>query len=325
MAELYADLMLILEITIRTSTPLVLAALAGLVSERAGIIDISLEGKMLMAAFAAGAVAASFGSATAGLLMGVITSVLMALLHGAVSIQYRGNQIVSSMALNIMAAGLAPSLAIYFYHRGGQTPFLQDSQRFGEITLPFADMLAAVPLIGPFYANVISGHSLLTYIAFIAPFFVLWLLGRTLFGVRLRAAGENPQALDTAGISVLRVRYSAVAIAGVLCGLAGVFLALGSGAPNFIPNMTAGRGYLALAAMIFGRWKPVPTLMACLLFGFFDALQSRLQGADLPVVGVIPVQFTQILPYILTLVVLGIFAGRIIPPAAAGQPYSKER
>ena len=325
MADFLTDLIPVLDTTIRTSAPLILAALAGLISERAGIFDISLEGKMLMAAFAAGAAAASFGSPWAGMLVGVLVSVLLALVHGYVTIHQRGNQIVSAMALNIMAAGLAPSLAIYLYHRGGQTPFLQDGERFGEIHLPLADSIASLPLLGPLYADIVSGHSLLTYLAYLAPLVVIYILYHSLFGVRLRAAGENPEALDTAGISVFRIRYSAVIIGGVLCGLAGVFLSLGSGAPNFIPNMTAGRGYLALAAMIFGRWKPVPTLLACLLFGFFDALQSRLQGADLPLVGVIPIQFTQILPYVVTVVVLGVFAGKIIPPAAAGQPYSKER
>ena len=319
------DLFLILDNTLRTSTPLILAALAGLVSERAGVVDISLEGKMLMAAFSGAAVAASTGNPIFGLLAGVIVSILMSFIHGYVSITARGNQIVSSMAINIVAAGLAPSLAIFFYHRGGQTPFLQDTERFLEVTLPFAESLGGLPILGALYRDVLSGHTILTYLAFTMPLIVFWLLYRSLFGLRLRAAGENPEALDTTGQSVYKIRYSAVILAGILCGFAGVFLSLGSGAPNFIPNMTSGRGYLALAAMIFGRWKPLPTLLACLLFGLFDALQGRLQGADLPVVGIIPVQFTQVLPYVLTLLVLGVFAARMVPPAASGKPYSKER
>lgn len=319
------DLIVILDTCLRTSTPLVLAALAGLISERAGVVDISLEGKMLMAAFAGGAVAASSGNPYLGLLAGVLVSVLMGLIHGYVAISARGNQIVSSMAINIIAAGLAPSLAIYFYHRGGQTPFLQDEERFLEISLPFADSLAGIPFIGPLYSDLLSGHTLLTYSAYLMPFLVFWLLYRSIFGLRLRAVGENPEAVDTAGLSVMKLRYSAVILAGILCGVAGVFLSLGSGAPNFIPNMTAGRGYLALAALIFGRWKPIPTLLACLLFGLFDAMQGLLQGAQIPLLGEIPVQFIQVLPYVLTLVILGVFAARMVPPAASGIPYKKER
>jgi len=326
MVDLFADILLILETTLRTATPMMLAALAGLISERAGVVDISLEGKMLLAAFAAGAVAFVTGSVVLGIIAALMASVLLGLVHGYVSIHQRGNQIVSSMALNIIAAGLAPTLAIYFFHRGGQTPFLQDHMRMGEITLPFADTLgAALPIIGPLYRDVISGHSLLSYAAFAAVPLTIWLLYRSSFGLRLRAVGENPEAVDTAGISVYAMRYKAVLIAGLLCGFAGAFLALGAGAPNFIPNMTGGRGYLALAAMIFGRWKPVETMLACLLFGFVDALQGRLQGVDLPLIGEIPVQFTMMLPYILTVVILAGFVGQVAPPRASGLPYEKDK
>lgn len=322
---LYADILLLADGTLRTSTPLIFAALAGLISERSGVVDISLEGKMLMAAFSAGAAASLTSSPWIGMLAGVLISLMMGLLHGYVSIHQRGNQIVSSMAINIIAAGLAPSLAIYVFHRGGQTPFLQDSERFGEITLPLVDAVKDIPFLGSFYGEVVSGHSLLTYLAFGAVLITIWLLYRTRLGLRIRAVGENPAAVDTAGLSVYAIRYYAVALSSIICGLGGVFLSLGSGAPNFIPNMTAGRGYLALAAMICGRWKPVPTLIACLLFGFFDAVQGRLQGVKIFFMGVLPIQFTQLLPYGLTVLVLALFAGRMTPPKASGHPYHRER
>lgn len=153
---------------------------------------------------------------------------------------------------------------------------------------------------------------------------VAWILYRTRFGLRVRAVGENPHAVDTAGISVDLMRYKALAVTGLLCGISGSYLSTAHGA-GFIRDMTAGKGYLALAALIFGKWKPVPTLLACLLFAFTDALQARLQGVDLPVVGVIPVQFIQALPYVLTVLLLAGFVGKAHPPKAIGEPYIKER
>ena len=323
MIEFLADLVLLSDSTLRTATPLVLAGLAGLVAERSGIVDIGLEGKMLAAAFAAASAAAVTGSPWPGLMAGVTASVLLALLHGYVSISQRGNQIVSGMAINIAVAGLAPTLANYWFKKGGQTPLLTDEGRFSAITLPFADALRDVPLIGGLYSEIISGHNLITYATVLVIPAVAWMLYRTRFGLRLRAVGENPEAVDTAGISVTFMRYKAMAIAGVLCGLSGVVLSTGLGA-GFIRDMSAGKGYLALAAMIFGRWKPVPTLLACLLFGFVDALQGRLQGVALPVVGEIPVQFTIMLPYVLTVIILAGFAGKMAAPKASGIPYEKD-
>lgn len=322
--DLFAELVLLLDSTLRTAAPLILAALAGLVAERSGIVDIGLEGKMLAAAFAAASAAAVTGSPFMGLAAGIGASVMLALLHGYVSISQRGNQIVSSMAINIAVAGLAPTLANVWFSQGGQTPLLGDEARFTPINFPFADTLADVPVIGGIYSEILSGHNLITYLAVLAVPLVAWLLYRTRFGLRLRAVGENPAAVDTAGISVSRLRYLAMIVAGVLCGFAGAVLSTGLGAA-FIRDMSAGKGYLALAAMIFGRWKPVPTLLACLLFGFVDALQGRLQGEDLPLVGEIPVQFTIMLPYVLTVVILAGFAGRMQAPRASGIPYEKDR
>ena len=323
MSEFYLDILILLDSTLRLATPLVLAALAGLYAERSGIVDIGLEGKMLGSAFAAAAAAAVTGSAWMGLLTGIGASVVLALLHGWVSIHQRGNQIVSGTAINIAVAGLAPTLANHWFHLNGQTPLLDGSARFQVMTWPWVETIGAVPVIGPLYAEVISGHSAITYLALFTVPLAAWVLYRTRFGLRLRAAGENPEAVDTAGISVYALRYKAMIINGVLCGIAGTALSTALGAA-FVRDMSAGKGFLALAAMIFGNWKPVPTLLACLLFGFVDALQGRLQGVDLPLIGEIPFQFTIMLPYIFTVVILAGFVGRIEAPKASGIPYEKE-
>ena len=317
-------LVLTLDATVRVATPLILAALAGLIVERSGVIDIGLEGKMLGAAFAAATVAAVTGSAWLGLMMALVVSVLLALLHGFACITHKGNQIVSGVAINIMVSGLTALLGVAWFARGGQTPPLSDDARFGAVTFPGAEALADVPLIGALYSELLSGHNLLVYVAFLTVPFVWWLVYRTRFGLRLRATGENPAAVDTAGISVERMRFLALVCCGILCGLAGAYLSTGHSA-SFIRDMTAGKGYIALAAMIFGKWRPVPVLLACLLFGFLDAVAVRLQGVALPMVGEIPVQFVQALPYILTVVLLAGFIGQAIAPRASGIPYVKER
>ena len=199
MAELYWDILILLDSALRLATPLVLAALAGRYAERSGIVDIGLEGKMLGAAFAAAAAAATTGSAWMGLLTGIAASVALALLHGWVSIHQRGNQIVSGTAINIAVAGLAPTLANHWFHLNGQTPMLSGESRFEAIVWPGAEAIAGVPVIGPLYAEVISGHNLITYLAILAVPIAAWVLYRTRFGLRLRAAGENPEAVDTAG------------------------------------------------------------------------------------------------------------------------------
>ena len=197
-------------------------------------------------------------------------------------------------------------------------------QRFLEITLPFAKQLSIVPILGPIYSEVISGHYLFVYIAYIIVPCVYWVVFKTSFGLRIRAVGENPNAVDTAGINVSFMRYKALAINGILIAFAGAYLSTAINA-NFFREMSAGRGYLALAALIFGKWHPKTALIACLLFGFADALQIRLQGVPIPGVGLIPVQFIQATPYVLTVVLLAGFVGKAIAPNAIGQPYVKER
>ncbi|MEL6503212.1 MAG: ABC transporter permease [Pseudomonadota bacterium] len=314
----------LLDLTIRSAVPLLLACLAGLYSERSGIVDIGLEGKMLGGAFAAAAAAAVTGSAWVGLLAGMSVAILLSLIHGFASITNKGNQIVSGVAINFIAAGLSALLGQAWFNQGGRTPQLQADGRFNPLDLPLAETLSAIPFLGPLYKEVLSGHNLLAYVAFAMVPITWWVLFRTRFGLRLRAVGENPAAVDTAGISVAWARYRAVIICGALCGLAGAYLSIGVSA-GFVKDMTAGRGFIALAALIFAKWRPVAAMWTCLLFGFLGALEIRYQGVALPMVGVVPIQLVQALPYILTVILLAGFIGRAIPPKAGGVPYLKER
>ncbi|MEM0935822.1 MAG: ABC transporter permease [Pseudomonadota bacterium] len=319
----FITLIQILDSSLRLATPLLLACLAGLFSERAGIFDIGLEGKMLMAAFASGAFAFVSGSVWLGLLAGMVASMLMSGIHGLASITFRGNQLISGVAINFLAAGLTVVIAQSWFSQGGRTPSLLGNARFEPITLPYAESLQNVPYFGPIYFELISGHSILVYIALAAVPLTWWVLYRTRFGLRLRAVGENPAAVDTAGISVIGLRYAAVAICGVLCGLAGAYLATALQA-GFVKDMTAGRGYIALAALIFAKWRPWYALGACFLFGLLQALALRYQSIDLGGL-TIPVQVMDSLPYILTVIILAGFVGKAIPPRAGGEPYVKER
>jgi ABC-type uncharacterized transport system permease subunit len=324
MADLWLQFLLTIDATLRVSTPLILCAMAGIFSERSGIIDISLEGKMLLSAFAAASVAALSGSPWLGLGAAILVSMVFSLLHGFACITHRGNQVISGLAINILASGLTVTLGIALFAQGGQTPYLSSAQRFSAISLPFAETMRQVPVIGTIYAEIISGHNLLVWLALLSVLVTGMVLYRTRFGLRLRATGEKPEAVDTAGISVTRIRYQAVLIAGLLCGIAGAYLSIAHGA-GFVREMTAGKGYIALAAMIFGHWRPVPALMACLMFGFLEALAARLQGVDILFIGPIPTDLILVLPYVLTVVLLAGFIGRATPPKAIGQPYIKER
>lgn len=293
--------------TLRLATPLIFCALAGVLSERAGVIDIGLEGKMLFAAFAAAAVGVSSQSITLAMLTAIAVAIALSCLHGLACVTYHGNQVISSLAINIIAAGLTVVLGIAWFAQGGQTPPVADNVRLKAIT--------DIPLLS---------HSVLVYVALALVAVVWWLLFRTRFGLRLRAVGENPAMVDAAGVSVSAVRYLALVGNGALCGLAGCYLVLAQNAA-FAPHMTAGRGFMALAAMIFGKWHPVGALWACLLFGFLDAVSIRLQGTKLPMVGEVPVQIIQALPYLLTVVLLAGFIGKATAPKALGSPYIKSR
>ncbi len=314
----------LLDTTIRLSVPLLLACLAGLYSERSGVFDIGLEGKMLGGAFGAAAVASLTGSAWLGLLCGISVSLVLALIHAFASITARGNQIVSGVAINFVAAGLTVLLGQSWFSLGGKTPQLANSARFTAIELPFSELIGKIPVLGQVYVELLSGHNIIVYLAFALVPFTWWVLFRTRFGLRLRAVGENPAAVDTAGISVVWARYRAVMVCGILCGFAGTYLAIAQSA-GFGRDMTAGKGFIALAALIFAKWRPVNAMFACLLFGFLEALDIRFQGVDIPGVGVLPVQLMQALPYILTVILLAGFIGKAIPPKAGGVPYVKER
>jgi simple sugar transport system permease protein len=299
-------LFLVAAATLRTATPLILCAMGGLFSERSGIIDVGLEGKMLMAAFFAAAVAAVTHSAWWGVAAAIAAAEVMALLHGLACITYRGNQVVSGVAINIIAAGLTIVWGNAWFQRGGQTPALEGKS---ERLLPI------------FFPN--AGDNILVYAALASVPLTWWIVSRTRFGLRLRAVGEMPLAVDTAGISVPWLRYRAVLICGLFTGLAGAYIAIAQNA-GFSRDMTAGQGFIALAAVIFGKWRPFPALGACLMFGLLDAVAIRLQGVRLPGIGEVPVQLIQALPYLLTVFLLAGFIGRAVAPKAIGQPYEKE-
>ena len=319
----FATLIQILDSSVRLATPLLLACLAGLFSERAGVFDIGLEGKMLVSAFFSAAIAATTGSVWLGLGAGVLAAMAFSLIHGLASITFRGDQLISGVAINFLASGLTVLIAQDWFSQGGRTPPLSGAARFSDIEWPGAGMIRDVPVLGPLYSDLVSGHTVLVYVAALAVPLSWWVLYRTRFGLRLRAVGENPGAVDTAGVSVVRLRYSAVLICGLLTGIAGAYLATGLAA-GFVKEMTAGRGFIALAALIFAKWRPFGALGACLLFGFLEAISNRYPTIDLGVV-TIPDAFVQALPYILTVVILAGFVGRAVPPRAGGEPYVKER
>ena len=313
--------------TLRVSTPLILCALAAVLSERSGVIDLGLEGKMLLTAFAAGAVGAVTGSLPLALMAALVVGLALSMLHGYACVSHTGDQVVLGMALTMIAAGLTIVLGIAWFKQGGQTPPLPDAVRLTPLLTGLAAWLQGLPMGGRVIAGGLLGHNGLVYLALALVPLVWWVLYRTRVGLRLRATGENPAMVDAAGLSVKGLRYGALAANGLLCGLAGSYLVLAQNA-NFVPNMTAGRGYMALAAMIFGKWHPVGALWACLLFGFLDAAAIRLQGVSLPQAlggGAVPVQAIQALPYVLTVVLLAGFIGRSRAPAALGVPYVKAR
>jgi ABC-type uncharacterized transport system permease subunit len=320
----FLTLIQLLDSAVRLATPLLLACLAGLYSERAGIFDIGLEGKMLAAAFFSAAIAALTGSVWIGLLAGIAASLALSAIHGVASITFRGNQLISGVAINFLAAGLTVLIAQSWFKQGGRTPSLVGNARFEPITLPFAEALQNVPILGPIYYELISGHSILVYIAFAAVPFTWWLLFRTRFGLRLRAVGENPAAVDTAGVSVVGLRFAAVGICGVLCGIAGAYLSTALQA-GFVKDMAAGRGFIALAALIFAKWRPWYALYACLLFGLFGALEIRPDVIENVIGMKVQIQLLAALPYLMTVIILAGFIGKSIPPRAGGEPYVKER
>ena len=282
----------ILYSTVRMATPLLLAALGGLFSERSGIINIALEGLMLAGAFTSAVVTYYAGNPWIGLLAGIGAGIFISVIHAVACIQFDSDQVVTGTAINILMFGIPTLLSGALFGTTGSTP-----------QIPRVNLLPNAPVV----------------IAFALVPFVWYVLYRTPFGLRLRAAGENPEAADTAGVSVSRLRYSGVLLSGALAAIGGAYLSIGQSS-LFTRNMTAGRGYIALAALIFGKWRPVQTMLACLLFGLAEAVAIQMQG----VIPHVRVEYIQIIPYVLTMIVLAGFIGDSRAPRALGRPYVKE-
>ncbi len=295
--------------TLEAAALLLLPALGGVISERSGVVNIAMEGMMLTGAFFSVVADLAWHNPWLAALVGIIAGGLMALIHAVVSIRFRADQIVSGIAINIFAAGLTLFLVNRIYG-------LQDVGHVGQSALlPYVN----IPLLDqiPFLGRVLFQQNVVVYAALILLVVVQVVLFRTRLGLRIRAVGEHPQAADTAGINVYAIRYGAVITSGLLSGLAGAFLAIGI-SNTFVPNMTDGRGYIALAAMIFGKWRPLGAFVACLIFGLGQAIY------DANSVIHVSQYLLSMLPYVLTLIVLAGIVGRSIPPAADGIPYAPE-
>jgi ABC-type uncharacterized transport system permease subunit len=293
--------------TLRLATPLTFAALGGVVSERAGVVNIALEGIMLMAAFFGVLGAAITGNVWAGVFLAVVAGMLLALLHAFAAVTLRSDQIVSGMALNILALGFTTFLNYQLYGTTGTPP---DLAALPTVPLP---VVQGIPYVG----DVFGQQNLFVWVALALVVVVHVFLFRTVLGLRVRAVGEHPRAADTVGIDVRRIRYGAVLASGALAALGGAYLSLAV-SHSFTNNITSGRGFIGLAAMIFGKWTPLGSLGAALLFGFGDALSFSLQGTGAPV------QLLGALPYAITILAVAGFVGRARPPAADGIPYETE-
>ncbi len=292
--------------TVRRSVPLALGALCGVLCERAGVVNIAIEGMMLSAAFTGALVASAAGMVWAGMAGGIAVGALLGLAFAALSIRYTVDQIVGGTVINIFALGITSFLTARVLV---EYEDLNQPGSFGTIDIP---LLARIPVLGP----LLFQHTIYVYLMVGLALSVSYALYRTRWGLRVRAVGEHPRAADTAGINVTRTRYRAVVLGGGVAGLAGTFFSLDS-AGSFQENMTAGRGFIALAALIFGRWDPLGALGAAMLFGFAEELQGRLALLDTP----IPSEFLLMTPYIVTIFVVAGLVGRARPPAADGQPY----
>ena len=290
---------------IRLATPLIFAALGGLFSERSGVINIALEGLMLAGAFTAAVATYELHNPFVGMFCGIVAGAALAYIYAISCIKFQADQVVAGMAINFLMIGLPALISGAVYDSAGSTPQIDKAWQ-----LP----------------DVVNGLSVASIIVFALVPVCWYVLYKTPFGLRLRATGENPEAADVAGVNVIKLRYIAVTISGVLAGAGGAYLSIGQSS-LFTRNMTAGRGFIALAALILAKWRPVPVLLACLFFGFMEALTNQIQGASwakLPSGEDIPVQFIQIIPYLLTIIVLAGFIGLSRAPKALGIPYRKE-
>jgi simple sugar transport system permease protein len=305
--------------TMRLSTPLVLAALGGLYSERSGVINIALEGLLLAGAFTAASVTFYAHNPWVGLGAAILAGAFVAYIIALACIRFRADQVVTGTGINILFIGLPAVLSGALFLSSGSTP-----------QIPKENLLPVLSRFLPSFIpqwRIFTDVSVITLLALVVVFVTRYVLYRTPFGLRLRAVGENPEAADAAGVGVNRMRYVGVILSGALAGIGGAYLSIGQSS-LFTRNMAAGRGFIALAALIFGKWRPVQTMLACLLFGFADALTIQMQGVvKLPwnPAEDIPVQFIQMIPYIVTIVVLAGFIGQSRAPKALGTPYQKER
>ena len=298
------------------ATPLIFAAIGGMFSERSGVVNIGLEGMMLMGAFFGIWGADVTGSWFGGLLIAMVSGGLLALVHAYFSIQLRADQIVTGTAIIFLAYGITGYLYNDIYKTEGTPPVLP------EIPQVNLDFLASIPPegLGDFLDKSIGDLSLMTWIAFGVVVLSSIFMFRTSWGLRVRSVGEHPRAADTVGINVYRVRYACVILSGVLAAMGGAFLSIGY-AHSFTEKMTAGKGFIALAALIFGNWRPYGALAACLLFGLSTAFAPQLQNVE---AWASYGQLFEALPYLLTIVVVAGVIGRSIPPAAVGRPYMKQ-
>ena len=289
---------------IRLATPLIFAALGGLFSERSGVINIALEGLMLAGAFTAAVATYELHDPYLGLLCGMAAGGVLAWVYAIACIKFQADQVVSGMAINFLMIGLPALISGAVYDSSGSTPQIDKAEQLTS-----------------WFDNRVSVASIGVFLLVPLCWYVLY---KTPFGLRLRATGENPEAADAAGVNVLKLRYIAVVISGVLAGAGGAYLSIGQSS-LFTRNMTAGRGFIALAALILAKWRPVPVLIACLFFGFMEALTIQMQGVlKMPSGEDIPVQFIQMIPYVLTIIVLAGFIGLSRAPKALGVPYRKE-
>lgn len=291
------------------AVPITLGAFSGILAERSGIVNIAIEGMMLMASMAAAIVGSVTKSPWIGLLGGILSAILLALLLGVLSIKYKINQVISGTVINIFSAGLTAFISQKFLQ---QIQGLNNPQMFTRVPLPG---LADIPLIGPILFN----QNIFVYLMFVILIVLQLALFQTRWGLRLRSAGEHPKAADTLGINVIRTRYMGVILSGLVAGIAGAFFTLGS-VGRFDEGMTAGKGFIGLAAMIFGNWMPIGAIGAGMLFGFADAIGSKLSLLG----SAIPPQFMAMAPYLITMIVLAGFIGKGQAPAAEGEAYEKE-
>lgn len=296
--------------TLRLTTPLLLAALGGLLCERSGVINIGLEGMMLVGALGAALGSYYTGNPWVGLIVAMLAGGALGGLHAYLSVRWSADQVLSSLSMNILAIGATGFLLQALFRQGGNTP---EVPALPDLTIP---ILSGIPILG----RIVSGQNFLVYVAMSLPFIVHVFLHRTPWGIWVKAAGEHPRAVETFGLNVLAVRYLAVTAGGVLAGLGGAYLSIGQ-MRLFSENMTSGRGFIAVAAVIFGKWQPLGVLAATLAFALFDALQLTLQ---ITIGNIIPKEVFLSLPYIVTLIVLTGVVGKAISPASVGQPYERE-